>query len=91
LKIYHIDWSPDGQYLSFSRGPDGEGDPSQKGTHRAACEIVGVYAPGWNIGVLEAKDGTVDLPNTPDAWVQVTTNGMSNKESAWLRPASPAK
>src|SRR4030095_8217180 len=25
-KIYHVDWSPDCRFLSFSRGPHGEGD-----------------------------------------------------------------
>ena len=51
-KIYHVDWSPDSRFLGFSRGPDGEGDPSKPGTFQAAGEIVGVYAPGWNIGVV---------------------------------------
>jgi len=53
-KIYHIDWSPDCQYVAFSRGPEGEGDLSKKGTFQAACEIVGVYAPGWNICAVSA-------------------------------------
>ena len=22
MKIYHVDWSPDGKYLAFSRGPE---------------------------------------------------------------------
>ena len=26
MKIYHVDWSPDGKYIAFSRGPDQE-DP----------------------------------------------------------------
>ena len=84
FKIYHIDWSPDGRYLSFSRGPDGVGNPRKKGTHRAACEIVGVYAPGWNLYVTETKSGTVDLSKKDGAWIAATTNGLSNKESAWL-------
>src|SRR5262249_8971207 len=25
-KIYHVDWSPDSRFLSFSQGPEGEGD-----------------------------------------------------------------
>ena len=30
-KIYHARWSPDGRFLSFSRGPDGEGRFEQAG------------------------------------------------------------
>ena len=33
-KIYHIDWSPDGRYVAFSRGPEGEGDLTKKGSFR---------------------------------------------------------
>src|SRR5512133_1364811 len=59
-KIYHVDWSPDSRFLSFSRGPDGEGDLSKPGTFKAACEIVGVYAGGWDlIAVSAQKDGTL--------------------------------
>jgi dipeptidyl aminopeptidase/acylaminoacyl peptidase len=88
LKIYHIDWSPDSRFLSFSRGPDGEGDLTQPNTHRAACEIVGVHAAGWNLFAVSAeKDGVLDLNSvSPDQYVPLTTNGMSNKESAWFKP-----
>jgi dipeptidyl aminopeptidase/acylaminoacyl peptidase len=87
-KIYHVRWSPDGQFLSFSRGPDGEGDLSKPGTFQAACEIMGVYAPGWNIGVVTAKPATTnDLDQATDAnFTMITTNGLSNKESVWFRP-----
>jgi len=87
-KIYHARWSPDGRFLSFSRGPDGEGDLSQPGTFQAACEIMGVYAAGWNIGVVSAeRAGTVDLNLGTEAdFTMLTTNGLSNKESAWFRP-----
>ncbi len=87
-KIYHARWSPDGRFLSFSRGPDGEGDVSKSGTFQAACEIMGVYAPGWNIGVVSAgESGTNDLEQVSNAdYIMLTTNGLSNKESAWFRP-----
>jgi Tol biopolymer transport system component len=87
-KIYHARWSPDGQFLSFSRGPDGEGDPNKMGTFQAACEIMGVYAPGWNIGVVPAEQAKlVDLNvGTPADFTMLTTNGLSNKESAWFWP-----
>jgi len=87
-KIYHARWSPDGRFLSFSRGPDGEGDLSKPGTSQAACEIMGVYAKGWNIAAVSAeRSGTNDLDQATEADViMLTTNGLSNKESAWFRP-----
>jgi dipeptidyl aminopeptidase/acylaminoacyl peptidase len=87
-KIYHVRWSPDGRFLSFSRGPDGEGDLTKAGTFEAACEIMGVYAPGWNIGVVSAeKAGTIDLNNTTNSqFLMLTSNGASDKESCWIAP-----
>jgi hypothetical protein len=87
-KIYHSRWSPDGQYLGFSRGPDGEGDVTKPGTFQAACEIMGVYAPGWNIGVVPSQqEGIIDLEQTTNAdFAMLTTNGCSDKESAWFLP-----
>lgn len=84
-KIYHVDWSPDGKFISISRGPDGEGDLSQPHTFTAACEIVGVYAKDWNIYAVPTNAGTVhlDQPN-PDA-LELTTDGASNKESDWFK------
>ncbi|HEV8543347.1 MAG TPA: hypothetical protein VGR78_13210 [Verrucomicrobiae bacterium] len=88
-KIYHVDWSPDNKYLSISRGPEGEGDLTKPGTFRAACEIVGIYAEGWNIIAVPARDGTVDLQKAGDAeFTTLTTNGASNKESDWFWPHS---
>lgn len=90
-KIYHVDWSPDSRFLGISRGPEGEGDLSKKGTFRAACEIVGVFAGGWNIMAVSAeRNGVLDLNKATEAdYFMVTTNGFSNKESAWFLP--PAK
>ncbi len=87
LKIYHVDWSPDGQFLSISRGPTGDGDISKAGTHQSACEIVGVYAPGWNLIALSAeKHGTVNLEENVEGRVlTLTRNGKSNKESDWIK------
>lgn len=85
-EIYHVDWSPDGRYLSFSRGHASKGDPTKKGTFLAACEIIGVFAPGWDIFVVASDhSGVLDLKTAPEAEVvQVTRNGSSNKESEWL-------
>jgi Tol biopolymer transport system component len=86
-KIYHVDWSPDNRFLSFSRGPDGEGDPNHAGTFQAACEIVGVHAPGWNLCAVSAEgEGVLDLNSVGETgFSMLTTNGCSNKEPAWFR------
>jgi Tol biopolymer transport system component len=86
-KIYHVDWSPDSRFLSFSRGPEGEGDLTKPGTFQAACEIVGVHASGWNICAVAAMgQGVLDLNNpTNSDFCVLTTNGLSNKEPAWFR------
>ena len=85
-EIYHVDWSPDSRFLSFSRGPASKGDPNKQGTFQAACEIVGVYAPGWNLCAVPAEhDGIIELSSTNCNWSLLTTNGASNKEPAWFR------
>jgi hypothetical protein len=47
-----------------------------------------VYAAGWNLYAVAAeRDGVVDLNHATDAEVlTLTTNGFSNKESAWFLP-----
>jgi Tol biopolymer transport system component len=89
---YHVDWSPDNKYISLSRGPATRGDPTKLGTFQAACEIVGVYAPGWNICAVPAeRSGVLELDKLTGAELTfVTTNGLSNKESAWFsaKPSS---
>ena len=87
-KIYHVDWSPDSRFLCISRGPDGKGDATKPGTFPAACEMVGVYAPGWNLLAVSAeRDGRLDLNQAGEAdFTMLTTNGLSNKESSWFAP-----
>ena len=86
-ETYHVDWSPDARFLSLSRGPASKGHPAKPGTFQAACEIVGVYAPDWNLCVVPAdQDGVIQLNSpTNTNFLMVTTNGFSNKESAWFR------
>jgi Tol biopolymer transport system component len=43
-EVYHLDWSPDGKYIAFSCGPDGE-------------QAVGGMAQGWDICILELSTG----------------------------------
>lgn len=92
LETYHVDWSPDSRFVCLSRGPASKGDPTKAGTFMSACEIVGVYAPGWNLCAVSAeRDGVVDLNQATGADFQMlTTNGFSNKESAWFRPPGKA-
>ncbi len=92
-KIYHVDWSPDSRFLSISRGPEGEGDLSKPGSFTAACEIVGVYAPGWDILAVSAeRNGILDLEKASDAdFAWLTRNGCSNKESAWIKSERKAQ
>lgn len=92
-ETYHVDWSPDCKYLSFSRGIASKGDPSKPGTFQAACEIVGVYAPGWNLCAVPADhEGVIDLNHATESdFFMLTTNGLSNKESAWFRASKNPK
>jgi Tol biopolymer transport system component len=92
-KIYHIAWSPDGKFVAFSRGPDGEGDLTKTGTFQAACEIIGVYAKDWNLYAAPADHkGVLDLDHATDAdLLQLTTSGNSNKEPFWFSAAPRAK
>ena len=69
MKIYHIDWSPDGKYVAFSRGP------AAKIMGRIP-EIVGVRAEGWNVCVADA--------GAANRWIAVTTDGHCNKEPDWI-------
>ena len=88
-KIYHVDWSPDGQFLSMSRGPKSDGDISKPGTHEAACEMVGIFAKGWDlIAVPAIEHSRIELQNANETqFHQLTSDGLSNKESDWFRPA----
>jgi len=62
-EVYHTDFSPDGQYITFSYGQDGSGSAD-----------VGRKAPGWNICISDLTG----------KWVQITTDGKSNKEPDWV-------
>ena len=68
MKIYHVDWSPDGKHVTFARGP-------ARKVLGQIPEIVGVRAKDWNICVADAT--------TTNRWTPITTNGLSNKEPDW--------
>ena len=48
MEAYHVDWSPDGKYLAFSRGP-------MHKTLGPAPEMVGVRAEKWDICVAPTR------------------------------------
>ncbi|MBM4032374.1 MAG: hypothetical protein FJ291_11370 [Planctomycetes bacterium] len=69
IKIYHVDLSPDGKHVAFSRGP----------AHKKlgfAPEMIGIRAEGWNICVGDAS--------RKDRWIQITSDGLCNKEPDWV-------
>lgn len=86
-RLIHVDWSPDGRFLCFSRGPAGKGDPEKPNTFLGACGLMGVYAAGWNLCVVSAeRSGILDLNAASEAdFAMVTTNGCSNKEPCWFK------
>ena len=61
IETYHITWSPDMKYLTFTRGPKFKGK-SLKGL---LPEFPGVEAPGWNMCVADATQ--------KNRWVAITT------------------
>jgi len=75
IEVYHVDWSPDGKYLAFSRGPKAK-------RLGPAPEAVGVVAEGWNICVADVA--------ATNRWVALTTDGNANKEPDWV-PAAGSK
>jgi Tol biopolymer transport system component len=88
-KVYHVDWAPNSQFLSISRGLSSDGDPSKPGTHQAACEMVGIYAKDWNILAVPLDQGPViDLATAgPEQFTPITQGGHSHKESDWFEAA----
>ncbi len=69
-ELYHADWSPDGRYIVYTRGPR---EMSRMKPQRA---IIAIKAPGWNICVADASQS--------ERWVALTTDGLSNKEPDWV-------
>jgi TolB protein len=70
VQVYQADWSPDGRYIAFTSGLK-----SEKKLDLARA-IISVKAPGWNICIAD--------PNSSNRFVQLTTDGNSNKEPDWV-------
>jgi hypothetical protein len=72
VETYHITWSPDMKYLTFTRGPKFKG----KSLRGLLPEFPGVEAPGWNVCVADAKK--------KNRWVAITVDGRSCKQPSWV-------
>jgi len=82
---YHPDWSPDGKFVAFCQGPVGEDHPvdsNSPGTSDFFHAGIGVKADGWDICVVSARGGK---------WIQLTTDGKSNKEPDWIKVVDTVK
>jgi dipeptidyl aminopeptidase/acylaminoacyl peptidase len=77
VETYHITWSPDQRYITFTRGPRFTG----KNLRGLLPEFPGVNAPGWNVCVADAK--------RKNRWVAITTDGRSCKQPSWVVVAAP--
>jgi len=69
LQTYHVDWSPDNKYIVYSQG--GRGTRMEP-----AGYVVGNQAKGWDLWVVD--------PYQPEVKVQITRDGLSNKEPDWI-------
>lgn len=78
IETYHVTWSPDMKYLTFTRGPKVKGK-SLKGL---LPEFPGVEAPGWNVCVADA--------NQRNRWVPITSDGKSCKQPSWIAASKGA-
>jgi TolB protein len=79
IETYHITWSPDGKYITYSRGPKF----MKKNLKGLVPEYPGVEAPGWDICVADV--------NQRNRWVALTTNGKSNKQPNWVKVKEKAE
>ena len=69
MEVYHVDWSPDGKYVAFSRGASSK-------RLGFSCPMIGVRADGWNICVADAA--------ATNRYVAITHDGKSHKEPDWV-------
>jgi hypothetical protein len=79
VETYHITWSPDMKYITFTRGPKFQG----LNLKRVLPEFPGVEAPGWNVCVADTKE--------KNRWVAVTTDGKSCKQPGWVKAKEGAQ
>ena len=70
LQVYHVDWSPDNCFIACAMG--GRGTRMEP-----AGFVVGTKARGWDIYVID--------PSRHNVVVQITHDGLSNKEPDWIK------
>jgi TolB protein len=79
IETYHITWSPEGKYITFTRGPRFKG----KNLRGVLPEFPGIEAPDWNVCVADAR--------RKNRWVAITTDGRSCKQPSWVVVRQEAK
>jgi Tol biopolymer transport system component len=72
IETYHITWSPDMKYITFTRGPKFKG----RNLKGLLPEFPGVEAPGWNVCVADAT--------RKNRWIALTHDGKSCKQPSWV-------
>ncbi len=72
VETYHVTWSPDMKYITFTRGPK----TSHKNLRGLVNELPGVEAVGWNVCAADVQKR--------DRWVEITTDGKSCKQPSWI-------
>ncbi len=77
--LYHPDFSPDGQFITYSVGPGGRVLANGPGTHTQVAEMIGVRGK-WDLYVKRASGEGPAVRLTQD-------EALSNKESEWIRGA----
>ena len=72
IETYHVTWSPDGKYITYTTGPKA----TKKNLKGLLPEFPGVKAPGWNICIADASQR--------NRYVPLTTDGKSNKQPSFV-------
>lgn len=77
VHTYHVDWSPDGKYLVYSRGKGGEVPANGPGTNKGVAEVIGVRGI-WQLCISPSTGGGEFFALTPE--------GQTFKEADWFIP-----
>ena len=72
VETYHVTWSPDGKYITYTTGPKA----TRKNLRGLLPEFPGVEAPGWNVCIADASQR--------NRFVPLTTDGKSNKQPSFV-------
>jgi Tol biopolymer transport system component len=76
VHIYHVEWSPDGKYLCYSRGPGGRVLARGPGTSAGHSEIVGVSGR-WDLCITPVEGERI--------YATITNGKGTQKEADWYR------